>query len=125
MGWQKVSLQPGASQQVTIEVDANDVSEPLGFWDVDLNAWVIQPGTYTVYLGNSSTASLITAGTLQLTPSKQWTANAVIQTEPSPAANGEQGQCISSKIGRSDADSTFGLTLGLGGYSLQTEFTGV
>jgi beta-glucosidase len=68
VGWQKVTLQPGASQQVTIEVDANDVSEPLGFWDVDLNAWVIQPGTYTVYLGNSSSsASLITAGTLQLT----------------------------------------------------------
>jgi len=67
VGWQKVTLQPGASQQVTIEVDANDVSEPLGFWDVDLNAWVIQPGTYTVYLGNSSSsASLITAGTLQL-----------------------------------------------------------
>ncbi|MGO4879514.1 MAG: glycoside hydrolase family 3 C-terminal domain-containing protein [Bryobacteraceae bacterium] len=69
VGWQKVFLQPGASQQVTIEVDADDSSEPLGIWNVDYNAWVIQPGTYTVYLGNSSSfTSLITAGTLQLNP---------------------------------------------------------
>ncbi|HLY15799.1 MAG TPA: glycoside hydrolase family 3 C-terminal domain-containing protein [Bryobacteraceae bacterium] len=67
VGWQKVLLQPGAAQQVTIEVDANDSSHPLSFWSVGQGAWVTQPGTYTVYLGNSSNnAGLITAGTLQL-----------------------------------------------------------
>ena len=67
MAWQKVFLQPGASQQVTIEVDANDSSYPLSYWDANSNAWPIAPGVYTVYLGNSSSgASLITVGTLQI-----------------------------------------------------------
>jgi len=67
VGWQKVFLQAGAAQQVTIEVDANDSSHPLSYWDVNSNAWLIAPGVYTVYLGNSSSgASLITAGTLQI-----------------------------------------------------------
>lgn len=67
VGWQKVSLQPGASQQAIIEVDANDSSHPLSYWDVNSNAWLIAPGVYTVYLGNSASgASLITVGTLQI-----------------------------------------------------------
>jgi beta-glucosidase len=67
VAWQKVTLQPAASQQVTIEVDANDSSYPLSYWDVNSNAWLIAPGVYTVYLGNSASgASLITAGTLQI-----------------------------------------------------------
>ena len=67
VGWQKVFLAPGASQQATIEVDANDSSHPLSYWDVNSNSWLIAPGVYTVYLGNSSSsASLITAGTLQI-----------------------------------------------------------
>jgi beta-glucosidase len=67
VGWRKVFLQPGAAQQVTIEVDANDSSHPLSYWDVNSNAWRIASGVYTVYLGNSaSSAGLITAGTLQI-----------------------------------------------------------
>ena len=67
VAWRKVFLQPGASQQVTIEVDANDSSHPLSYWDVNSNAWLIAPGVYTVYLGNSSSgANLITAGTLTI-----------------------------------------------------------
>jgi beta-glucosidase len=66
VGWQKVLLQPGASQQVTIEVDENDSSHPLSYWDINSNGWLIAPGVYTVYLGNSANgAALITAGTLQ------------------------------------------------------------
>jgi beta-glucosidase len=65
VGWQKVLLQPGASQQVTIEVDANDVSQPMSYWDMNSNGWLIAPGTYIVYLGNSSAMSSLTAvGTL-------------------------------------------------------------
>ena len=67
VGWQKVLLQPGASQPVTIEVDANDSSHPLSYWDVNSNAWLIAPGTYTVYLGNSSSfTNLTTVGTFQV-----------------------------------------------------------
>jgi len=67
VGWQKVFLQPGAAEQVTIEVDANDSSHPLSYWDVNSNAWLIAPGVYTVYLGNSSSgASLSAAGTLRI-----------------------------------------------------------
>jgi beta-glucosidase len=64
-GWQKVFLQPGAEQLVTIEVDENDSSHPLSYWDVNSNSWLLAPGTYTVYLGNSSSLSALTVvGTL-------------------------------------------------------------
>ncbi len=67
VGWQKVLLQPGAVQQVTIEVDENDSSHPLSYWDVNSNGWLVAPGTYTVYLGNSSSAASLTAvGTFQV-----------------------------------------------------------
>jgi beta-glucosidase len=67
VGWQKVLLQPGSSQAVTIEVDQNDSSHPMSYWDTGTSSWVVAPGTYTVYLGNSSaTASLTTVGTLTL-----------------------------------------------------------
>jgi beta-glucosidase len=54
VGWQKVSLQPGGSQSVTIEVDENDSSHPLSYWDTASNSWKVASGTYTVFLGNSS-----------------------------------------------------------------------
>jgi len=67
VGWQKVPLAPGASQPVTIEVDANDSSHPLSYWGVNSGGWLMAPGVYTVYLGNSSNgASLVVAGTLQV-----------------------------------------------------------
>jgi beta-glucosidase len=69
VGWQKVSLQPGAQQQVTIEVDENDSSHPLSYWDVSSNSWQTAAGDYAVYLGNSSSmASLSLAGTFHVGP---------------------------------------------------------
>jgi beta-glucosidase len=56
-GWQKTMLQPGDSQAVTIEVDENDSSHPLSYWDETAKNWQVAPGTYTVYLGTSSRAS--------------------------------------------------------------------
>jgi beta-glucosidase len=62
--WQKVPLQPGASQSITIEVDQNDSSHPLSYWDTGSNAWTLGAGTYTVYLGDSdNAATLQTVGT--------------------------------------------------------------
>jgi beta-glucosidase len=67
VGWQKVTLQPGAAQQVTIEVDEGDSSHPMSWWNVNANAWQVSPGTYTVYVGTSDAAGDLTvAGTLQL-----------------------------------------------------------
>lgn len=67
VGWQKVTLQPGTSQTITIEVDENDSSHPLSYWDSTSGAWAVAPGQYTVYLGNSSSAaSLTTVGTFTI-----------------------------------------------------------
>ena len=69
VGWKKVMLQPGASQPVTIEVDQNDSSHPMSYWDTGTSSWTVAPGTYTVYLGNtSSTASLKTVETITVGP---------------------------------------------------------
>jgi beta-glucosidase len=69
VGWQKIPLQPGASQSVTIEVDENDSSHPLSYWDTGSNAWTLGAGTYTVYLGDSdNSATLQTVGTFNVTP---------------------------------------------------------
>jgi beta-glucosidase len=54
VGWKKVSLDGGAKQDVTIEIDRDDSSHPMSYWDSGSNAWVMAPGTYTVFLGNSS-----------------------------------------------------------------------
>jgi len=69
VGWQKVLLPPGGVQHVTIEVDENDTSHPLSYWDTGSAAWLVAPGDYTVYLGNSSRSSdLSVAGTFHLGP---------------------------------------------------------
>lgn len=63
VGFQKVSLQPGASQTVTINIDPNASNHPLSTWDKDAQQWTIASGAYTVYVGNSS-RSVTTAGTI-------------------------------------------------------------
>jgi beta-glucosidase len=60
VGWQKVLLQPGGSQSVTIEVDQNDSSHPMSYWDTGSSSWLVGPGTYTIYLGNSEAAANLT-----------------------------------------------------------------
>jgi beta-glucosidase len=65
VGWQRVKLEPGASQSLTIEIDQNDSSHPMSYWDSTSSSWKVASGSYTVYLGNSSAASsLVTAGTI-------------------------------------------------------------
>jgi beta-glucosidase len=61
VGWQKVFLQPGAKQRVTVEVDQNDSSHPMSYWDTNSSSWQTAPGDYLVYVGNSS-ANLTQAG---------------------------------------------------------------
>lgn len=65
VGWQKVNLDPGASQSVTIEIGQNDSSHAMSYWDTGSDSWKVASGTYSVYLGNSSAmSSLTTAGTI-------------------------------------------------------------
>ena len=67
VGWQKVLLAAGAMQHVTVTVNANDSSHPLGYWDTTTNAWRTAPGDYPVYLGTSaSRASMTLVGTLHV-----------------------------------------------------------
>lgn len=63
VGWDKILLQPGSANAVTIEIDQNDSSHPMSYWDTGTGAWTVAPGTYTVYLGDSS-ANLTTVGTI-------------------------------------------------------------
>jgi beta-glucosidase len=66
VGWKKVNVTTGQTQQgQTIQVNANDSSHPLAYWNTSTNAWTIASGTYTVYLGNSS-RNLVTVGTFQM-----------------------------------------------------------
>lgn len=48
-GFAKVPIAAGATETVTVDIDVAD----LGLWDVRLN-YVVEPGTFTVYAGSSS-----------------------------------------------------------------------
>jgi beta-glucosidase len=65
VGWQKVLLEPGQQQSVTVNVSASSSAHPLSYWDVSSNAWLNAPGDYTVYVGNSS-RSVAPAGIFHL-----------------------------------------------------------
>jgi beta-glucosidase len=66
VGWSKVSVAAGQSQTgITVQVDANDSSHPLAYWDTSTKSWTVASGTYTVYLGNSS-RNLVQVGTFQI-----------------------------------------------------------
>ena len=66
VGWAKTTVAAGQTQpSITIQINANDSSHPLGYWNTATNSWTIASGTYTVYLGNSS-RNLTTLGTFQI-----------------------------------------------------------
>jgi beta-glucosidase len=65
VGWSKVLIQPGTQQTVTVTVDATGSSHPMSYWNTSANAWVVPPGTYNVYVGNSSD-NVQSAGTFQV-----------------------------------------------------------
>lgn len=54
VGFQKVQLAPGASQQVTLTIDPAASNHPLSVWSTTSNAWVMPSGQYTVQVGRSS-----------------------------------------------------------------------
>ncbi|MFT5298604.1 MAG: beta-glucosidase [Colwellia sp.] len=48
-GFDKVFLQPGETQQISIELSKRDLS----FWDIKTNDWLAEPGEFEVQLGTS------------------------------------------------------------------------
>jgi beta-glucosidase len=54
IGFQKVELAAGASKQVTISIDPSASHHPLSVWSQADRKWMTAAGTYTVYVGNSS-----------------------------------------------------------------------
>lgn len=62
VGFRKVVLEPGASQQVSIDIDPAASHHPLSIWDTSRKAFVVPSGVYTVWVGNASDR-LVSAGT--------------------------------------------------------------
>ena len=60
-GFQRVELGPGQTQRVTVNLDPRAFS----FFDVKSNSWRANPGTYTIFVGASSTDIALT-GEFQL-----------------------------------------------------------
>ena len=49
-GFAKVSLKPGESKDVEISIDRR----ALSFWDETTNGWKVEPGKFTILVGNAS-----------------------------------------------------------------------
>lgn len=49
-GFAKVSLKPGESRDVEISIDRR----ALSFWDETTNGWKVEPGKFTILVGNAS-----------------------------------------------------------------------
>lgn len=65
VGFQKVSLAAGASTTVSITIDPAASNHPLSVWSTTYNMWITPSGSYTVYVGNSSSpADLAQAGSI-------------------------------------------------------------
>jgi beta-glucosidase len=61
VGFQKVLVEPGQSQQVTITVDPAATNHPFAVWDHCTRAFVTRPGQYIVYVGSSADDTAYTA----------------------------------------------------------------
>lgn len=65
VGFQRVELAAGASQTVTISFDSAASNHPMSVWNKSTGAWVQPAGSFTVYVGNSSSLrDLTSAGSI-------------------------------------------------------------
>lgn len=63
IGFQRIELAAGASGDVAIAIDPKASNHPLSVWDEGQRKWVVPQGTYTVWLGRSSSPrDLVRAG---------------------------------------------------------------
>jgi len=54
IGYQRVTLAPGETKQVSITIDPAASHHPMGVWDEKAHGWVIPKGDFTVWIGASS-----------------------------------------------------------------------
>jgi beta-glucosidase len=66
VGFQRIDLEPGASGDVTIAIDPAASNHPLSVWDAQAGKWVEPLGSFTVWLGRSSSPKqLVQAGKIR------------------------------------------------------------
>jgi beta-glucosidase len=66
VGFQRIELAPGASGDVAIAIDPESSNHPLNVWNESQSKWIIPKGTFTVWLGRSSSpGDLVKAGTIR------------------------------------------------------------
>ena len=53
-GFRRVTLQPGQKQEISFPVGR----EERTYWSAAKNDWLVEPSTFDVWVGNSSTATL-------------------------------------------------------------------
>jgi beta-glucosidase len=54
VGFQKVSVESGNSEPVTIRIDPAATNHPFSVWDYGTRGFVIKPGEYTLHVGTSA-----------------------------------------------------------------------
>ena len=66
VGFQRIDLAPGATGDVTIAIDPAASNHPLSVWDAQADKWVEPLGSFTVWLGRSSSPQqLVRAGKIR------------------------------------------------------------
>ncbi len=66
VGFQRIELAPGASGEVVIKVDPAASNHPLSVWNERERKWTIPKGTFSLWLGRSSSPrDLVRAGTIR------------------------------------------------------------
>ena len=66
VGFQRIDLAPGASGEVSIAINPSASNHPLSVWDERAGKWTIPQGSFTVWLGRSSSPhDLAQAGVIQ------------------------------------------------------------
>jgi beta-glucosidase len=96
-GFQRVNLQPGASQTVTFKL----TQQNLQYWNSSSNGWATSTGSYGINVGDSS-ANLPLSGTLSVSSSEL--GQPVTIANPGPQ-EGIAGSAISVPISASDSNS--------------------
>lgn len=66
VGFQRVELAAGASEEVAIAINPSASNHPMSVWDEQASKWVTPAGRFTLWLGRSSAPiDLVRAGTIQ------------------------------------------------------------
>lgn len=68
VGFDKVELDPGQKQHVSVVIDPSAASHPLSVWDTEADAWSTVDGEYQIHVGNSSDTITLTDSITVRTP---------------------------------------------------------